>query len=92
MVLLPPHKVWPVRGRWRLGMARGRSWIGNPRADSLRLWTIQTRGAYQVLRRDGVLPGGGGTIDAEDFAPAYRWLNGRANDLLPTSGPGLVWL
>lgn len=53
--------------------------------------SVQSRAAYDVLARGGVLRPDPCTSDDPSFEAAYDWMRRRASDLLPTDGDGLLW-
>lgn len=64
---------------------------GNLHAEVLTLHTIQTRVAYETLRRDGTLVGDPALGEA-DFTEAYSWMRKRMARRLSSSGDGILWL
>ncbi|MEG3614655.1 DUF3841 domain-containing protein [Isoptericola haloaureus] len=56
----------------------------------LTLVTLQSREAYQVLARDGVLCGDP-MLGDPDFSEAYGWMAEQMRHRLPTTGNGMLW-
>jgi hypothetical protein len=91
VLVLPTYDDLLTRRWWRVISPVGRRRLGDLSADPLLLWTVQSRGAYRMLAETGVLRGDPTLADA-DLSFVYPWMQRRADTLLATSGPGLLWL
>jgi len=91
VLVLPTYDDLPTRRWWRVISPVGRRRLGDLSADPLLLWTFQSKGAYRMLAETGVLRGDPTLADA-DLGIVYPWMQRRADTLLATSGPGLLWL
>ncbi|MBZ5735426.1 DUF3841 domain-containing protein [Nocardioides sp. TRM66260-LWL] len=85
---LPSRQPWQILWRHRRALP---GTVDRSDADVLRLWTIQTREAYEVLVRDGALRGSPEHIEPT-FAEPYAWLEGQAASRLGTGTGTLLWL
>ncbi|WP_344732699.1 DUF3841 domain-containing protein [Nocardioides fonticola] len=91
--MLAAYEDLPRRRPWQLLPWRRWGQIGTFDRDTelLRMWTIQSPTAYQVLCRDGILRGSPDHVDP-DHSHAYPWLEDQATRLLPTPPGTLLWL
>lgn len=92
--MLPAYDDLPLRRAWQLRAPWWRRLSGEADADAdgkLRLWTIQSPEAYEILRRDGTLHGSPDHITPE-YARPYAWLEEQAAHRLPTEPGTLLWL
>lgn len=85
---LPSRQPWQILWRHRRALP---GTVDRSDADVLRLWTIQTREAYEILVRDGALRGSPERIEPT-FAKPYAWLEGQATERLDTGTGTLLWL
>lgn len=58
---------------------------------AITIHSVQSRAAYDVLARGGVLRPDPCSSDDPALTAAYDWMRRRAADLLPTSGDWLLW-
>jgi len=65
--------------------------VSEPGAESLTMYTIQTRDAYETLVRDGVLVGDS-SLGWPEFQEAYAWMMRQMDQRLPGPPGGLLWL
>lgn len=64
----------------------------DPTAQTLKLYTIQSRQAYEELVREGVLIGDS-TLGCPEFREAYSWMHrAMGRRVVPGRGTGLLWL
>lgn len=66
--------------------------MGRDASDRVRLWTIQSVRAWEMLQRNGVLRADGRRISFSDFRPAYHWMMAQMRARVPGyGGRYLIW-